>query len=84
MKGKVRASVDENGSPPPGFLSPLRSVELDVVYGPAEVANKNIGYPFEIVDAKAISQKNARAAGKQELEQTGEDQLVSFPLRRAC
>ena len=67
-RAKATFVIREAGSPPAGFPAPLRSVELDVVYGPAEVTTESIRYTFEIVDASAISAKNARPAAKQELE----------------
>ena len=49
--------IEEKGTPPPGFPQSLRSVELAVVHGPAEVAAESIRFAFEIVDAKAVIDK---------------------------
>jgi len=62
---RVRSTGDKV---PDRYLSGLRSVELDVVYGPAEPEGNRIKYPLQIVGAKAVSEPNASRATKKELE----------------
>ncbi|MBT8469577.1 MAG: hypothetical protein KJN97_12590 [Deltaproteobacteria bacterium] len=66
MTVRVRSTGDEV---PNRYLSGLRSVELDVVYGPAEPEGNRIKYPLQIGGAKAVSEPNASRATKKKLEE---------------
>lgn len=52
---------------PNRYLSGLRSVELEVVYGPAEPEGDRIKYPLQIVEAKGGGEPNASRATKKRL-----------------
>lgn len=62
---RVRSTGDKV---PNRYLSGLRSVELEVVYGPAEAEGDRIKYPLQIVEAKAVSEPNADRATRKRLE----------------
>jgi len=62
---RVRSTGDEV---PNRYLSGLRSVELEVVYGPAEPDGDRIKYPLQIVEAKGVSEPNASRATRRRLE----------------
>jgi len=62
---RVRSTGDEV---PNRYLSGLRSVELEVVYGPAEPYGDRIKYPLQIVEAKGVSEPNASRATRRRLE----------------
>jgi hypothetical protein len=62
---QVRSTGDEV---PNRYLSGLRSVELEVVYGPAEPEGDRIKYPLQIVEAKGGSEPNASRATRKRLE----------------
>lgn len=63
---RVRTTVDEVSN---SFLSGLRSVELEVVYGPAEVTGDRIKYPLQIVESRAAAGPDASKAAKKKLEE---------------
>ncbi len=63
---RVRATGDKI---PNRFLAGLRSVELKVVYGPAELKGDRIRYPLQIVESNAVSEPNAGEAAKKKLEE---------------
>ena len=63
---RVRSKGDKI---PNRYLSGLRSVELDVVYGPAEPEGDRIKYPLQIVEAKAVSEPHTSRATRKRLEE---------------
>lgn len=63
---RVRSTGDEV---PNRYLSGLQSVELELVYGPAESEGERIEFPFQIVDAKAIAEASTSRARNKEIEE---------------
>ena len=63
---RVRSTGDRV---PNQYLSGLQSMDLDVVYGPAELEGDRIKYPLQIVRARAISEAKTSAARKKKLQE---------------